>query len=106
VWLAVAVSCAATSLHSLRVGCFVSWSAGCVFQFEDGVGLVPGLSPAPLLGSYAAVLSRGDLHQGFVEGHADRRRLPCIVGLVGDAGVLCLLSLLGDLCNGGEILST
>jgi len=45
----------------------------------DGVGRRPGLEPAPTPGSYAAVLSGGDLHQGFVEGSAGRRRLPCIV---------------------------
>jgi len=98
--MAVDVSCATTSLHSLRVGCVVWWSlglpgcvsAGLVFLLADRVGLVPGLTPALTPGSYAAVLSGGDLHKGFVAGSGGRRRLPCIVGLVGDAGVFPPLS--------------
>jgi len=64
-----------------------------------------GLSPVSKPGSCSdvAVLSGGDLHQGFVAGNAGKRRLPCIVGLV--AGVLCPLSLLDDLHKGGEMLS-
>jgi len=50
----------------------VSCGDGLVFLFADGVGLVPGLSPAPIPGSYAAVWSGGDLHHGFVEGNAVR----------------------------------
>jgi len=70
----------------------------------DRVGLVLGLFPAPLPGSYAYVLSGGDLHHGVVEGSSGMRRLTCIFGLVGDAGVLCSLSLLGGLCPGGDML--
>jgi len=129
--LAADVSCAATSLHSLMVDCFVWWSAmarftsmctlvvwsltpfstpgcvsvGLVILFDDGAGLVLGLSPVSKPGSYVAVLSGGALHQGFVTAYAGRRRLPCIVGLVGDAGVLCPLWLLDNLHNGGEMLS-
>jgi len=82
-------------------------SAGLVFLFHDSAGLVLRLSPVsqPSSCSDVAVLSGGDLHPGFVVGNAGRRRLPCIVGLVDDAGVLCPLSLLDDLHNGGGMLS-
>jgi len=76
--------------------------------FDDRAELVRGLSPGSKPGSCSdvAVLSGGHLHQGFVAGNAGKRRLPCIAGLVGDAGVLYPLSLLNfDLLNFGEVLS-
>jgi len=91
------------SLTPLGTSGRVSAGVICLFDGRAGLGLSPVSHPSSC--SDVAVLSGGDLHQGFVAGKASKRGLPCIVSLVGDAGVLCPLWLLGDLRNGGEVLS-
>jgi len=85
-------------------GYVLSWL---VCLFDDVAGLALGFSPVSRPSSCLDVpmLSRGGLHQGFMVGNAGRRLLFCIVFLVGDAGILCPLSLLDDLHNCGEVLS-
>jgi len=82
------------------VGCDV----GLASRVADRVGLVLGLLPVPLPGSYVCVVPGGGLFHGVDEGGSGRYRLTCIFGRLGDPGVLCPLSLLGDLRPSGDIL--
>jgi len=66
---------------------------------------VLGLLPAPLTDSYVYMVSGGGLLHGVVEGGSGRWRLTCNFGLLGDAGVLCPLSLLDNLFPSSGLLA-
>jgi len=87
-----------TTSLAADVGCDV----GLASRVADRAGL--GLLPPPLPGSYVYVVPRGRLFHGVDEGGSGRCRKTCIFGQLGDPGVLCPLSLLGDLRPSGDIL--